>query len=151
MTPNETQPRTSSETNRSKALSGVEVSIPRTSRPGDALTDSERRWPKRIRQIGRAQLRLWDLEALTANVEYLLTELVTNALQHGGGKVGVRLRLSAAELLLEVSDESPVRARARPSHPDDESGRGLLIVAALSDTWGVSRDGTCTWCTLRRP
>jgi anti-sigma regulatory factor (Ser/Thr protein kinase) len=31
---------------------------------------------------------------------------------------------------------------------DSESGRGLFLVASIADEWGVSPDGTTTWCTL---
>ncbi|MFE7243038.1 ATP-binding protein [Streptomyces sp. NPDC057580] len=36
----------------------------------------------------------------------------------------------------------------RCAGPNDENGHGLLLVEPLAETWGVSPDGTTTWCSL---
>ncbi len=82
-----------------------------------------------------------------------VSELTTNALVHGvppGRGYQLRLLLNAAtppqRLRVEVHDSGSGRPRVR--EPDGESGRGLLLVAALSDAWGVGgRDpGKVAWC-----
>jgi anti-sigma regulatory factor (Ser/Thr protein kinase) len=69
----------------------------------------------------------------------LVAELAANAVTHGrvpGRDFELRLTLSADTLRIEVSD---ARAEKRPREvtPDGESGRGLLLVAALADRWSV--------------
>ncbi|WP_405785628.1 MULTISPECIES: SpoIIE family protein phosphatase [unclassified Streptomyces] len=87
----------------------------------------------------------------------LLSELVTNAVVHAGTTVDVQLRIDTLEppsaLVIEVTDHHP----ARVLRPDDsppcegsEGGRGLHLVAALSDAWGITyrRDRKTVWCRI---
>ncbi|HJD81827.1 ATP-binding protein [Kitasatospora aureofaciens] len=72
----------------------------------------------------------------------ILSELVTNALVHGEGRPGVTLELVCGELHITVSDAAgnPLQ---RPVRDDSRaSGRGLDIVEALSDEWGVELIGS---------
>jgi hypothetical protein len=50
-----------------------------------------------------------------------------------------------------VDDGSEKRPRLSDVATDSETGRGLFLVDALADRWGVSADGTTTWCTLTLP
>jgi anti-sigma regulatory factor (Ser/Thr protein kinase) len=105
-----------------------------------------------MRRITRAQLRHWDLAMLTDAATLVVSELVTNAIKHGKGRpVGLRVRHSAYELRIEVTDGTPTPARLRSADVTDENGRGLLLVAALAKEWGVSPDSTMTWCSLAIP
>ncbi|MGR8008617.1 ATP-binding protein [Streptomyces hypolithicus] len=105
--------------------------------------------PRQFRRIVRAVLRHWGQASLTASAELLATELLTNALQHGRGPaVGVRMFLTASHLVIEVADGSPELPVPRNASSDDEDGRGLLLVDAIAEAWGVSPDGTTTWCSL---
>ncbi|MCX2968227.1 MULTISPECIES: ATP-binding protein [Streptomyces] len=129
----------------SKVLDGIELRIVRT---GDAEADL--RWLGRVRRVVRAKLRLWRHEDHAADAALLVTELLTNAFQHTeGSDVGLRVTLTPAHLRIEVADGSPRRPHVRQAGPDDEGGRGLLLVQALATAWGTSDDGTTTWCTLR--
>ncbi|MFE0654586.1 ATP-binding protein [Streptomyces sp. NPDC059534] len=115
------------------------------------LSDQDAVWPKRLRRLLRGQLTHWGFASLVESAELLLTELVTNALQHadGQGMFHVTVELRGNLCRIEVNDGSPRRhAKPRAAAPFDESGRGLLIVDAISNSWGVSKDGTTTWCTL---
>ncbi|ELS55768.1 hypothetical protein STVIR_3113 [Streptomyces viridochromogenes Tue57] len=105
-----------------------------------------------MRRITRAQLHDWDLTTLTDDATLAVSELVTNAIKHGKGQpVGLRVRRSAHELRIEVTDGTPTPARLRSAGVADENGRGLFLVAALARKWGVSKDGTTTWCIFRIP
>ncbi|MFB7656410.1 MULTISPECIES: ATP-binding protein [unclassified Streptomyces] len=90
-------------------------------------------------------------DELTHAVVLLATELVTNAVLHcriSYAQVRVTLALDGPDLVLEVSD--PDRDRLPRLHdpgPDDEGGRGLALVSALSDDWGCRQDPytKCVW------
>ncbi|WP_167163197.1 ATP-binding protein [Streptomyces sp. MBT27] len=127
--------------------------VARTGWPRLPLTDEDRKWPERLRHQSRGLLMKWGLEFLSDRVETVLTELVTNALVHGGGdSIGFRLTLTEGGLLIEVADSSPGMARVVHAGPDAESGRGLLLVEVVADDWGVSprrhADGKWTWAAF---
>ncbi|MGW5201579.1 ATP-binding protein [Streptomyces spiralis] len=85
-------------------------------------------------------------------------ELCANAVRHGrvpGRDFQVRLTSEASgELRLEVSDTRGERRPTvvPPADPVAESGRGLLLVTALADDWGVTDrrggPGKTVWATL---
>lgn len=94
-----------------------------------------------------------DLHPDVSPVAQLLgSELVTNALQHGRGRIDVRINRSPGQLFVSVEDESDAEPVVRSGDIDDEGGRGLLIVEMLASTWGVlrrGRGGKTVWFTLR--
>ncbi|MEU9404112.1 ATP-binding protein [Streptomyces sp. NPDC048281] len=107
---------------------------------------------RQARRITRAFLGLWKVNGeLAENIVLAVSELVTNAFEHGTGDVGLRVRYPGDELRIEVTDENPTPAELHPSGDEDVSGRGLFIVAVLARKWGVSKDGTTTWCVFRVP
>lgn len=84
--------------------------------------------------------------------ELLVSELVTNALLHGGTDIWLRLFSSPAMLRVEVSDDGDAQPRL-PDHdpnPEQDSGRGLFIVAHLASRWGVEHGpgATVAWFEL---
>jgi anti-sigma regulatory factor (Ser/Thr protein kinase) len=104
----------------------------------------------------RGQLRGWDLEPLGDTAALLVSELVTNSLQHATGPIGVRLLRPEGlprVLLVEVSDPLPDPPRKHPVRSDDESGRGLQLVASASRRWGTRLDegGKTVWFELAVP
>lgn len=106
----------------------------------------------RMRLITRASLRRWAVaEPLAGDVVLSVSELVTNAIEHGSGRVALRVRFDAGELRVEVSDESAVPAKRREAAVDDISGRGLILVDALATSWGVRQQGRTTWCVFHVP
>jgi hypothetical protein len=150
MTPTATVARTDLRTTRRlRAYTGFDMSFVRDSgSTAGAIAEVDRAVPRRVRLIIRAGLRYWGLPGLTASAELLATELVTNAFKHGCGDIGVRLYVTASHLLIEVRDGShqlPVPGNAAL---DAEDGRGLFLVTSIADDWGVSPDGTTTWCSL---
>lgn len=80
--------------------------------------------------------------------EMIVTELVTNAVRHGpGGPVALAIEAGGSGVRGEVADPGPgirnqelVRRRAT-----EEGGRGLFLVDALSDSWGLSKDSSRIW------
>ncbi|MFE5604405.1 ATP-binding protein [Streptomyces coelicoflavus] len=116
------------------------------------LVPKHRRHVPTARQRLRKALAGWGVvDELAEAVVLLASELVTNAVLHcrtSYAQVGVTLTLDGPELVLEVSD--PDRDRLPLFHdsgPEEEGGRGLALVSALSDDWGCRQDPytKCVW------
>ncbi|MEU6388760.1 ATP-binding protein [Streptomyces sp. NPDC046939] len=114
---------------------------------------------RRARAAVRTQLADWALPELGDVTALLVSELVTNSLRHASGPIGVRLRRQDGPyggLLVEVSDPLPDPPRARTAAHDDESGRGLQLVAGASRCWGTRlgdprTGGKTVWFELALP
>ncbi|WP_405540782.1 SpoIIE family protein phosphatase [Streptomyces sp. NBC_00075] len=87
------------------------------------------------------QLTAWGLEDITFTTELVVSELVTNAIRYGGGPIQLRL-IKDATLICEVSDPSSTAPHLRRARIFDEGGRGLLLVAQLTDHWGTRQTPT---------
>ncbi|MFI1438517.1 PAS domain S-box protein [Streptomyces fructofermentans] len=100
--------------------------------------------------LGRA-LASWDCTIPADDARLLLSEMLSNAVRHAQGPIGLHLSRTATELTVEVSDHSPQLPQPRIAEGDEESGRGLFLVRALADNWGVrpTDEGKATWFTLR--
>ncbi|MFF9805873.1 SpoIIE family protein phosphatase [Streptomyces coeruleorubidus] len=125
--------------------------------------------PGSARALVRAALAEWTglglpgaehlTDRLADDALLVVSELVTNAVVHAGTDVELECRLEAddkdtAALVVEVSDHHPSRAPrgGEPESPHDvpEYGRGLRLVGALSEAWGITyRTGRKTvWARL---
>ncbi|MFF4863496.1 ATP-binding protein [Streptomyces sp. NPDC001231] len=107
----------------------------------------------RARDFVRTAARDWELGEETADTAALvLSELVTNAVEHAkDGKIRIWVRAREDHLVVEVADHHPCkRLRARSPGPEEDHGRGLLIVQAVCLAWGRRRlDGdSVTWACL---
>ncbi|WGD42286.1 ATP-binding protein [Streptomyces cathayae] len=113
------------------------------------IPQHRRHVPTARRQVRKALANWGVTDRLADSVTLLANELVTNAVTHcriSCAQVEVKLSLHEAHLVLEVSDPDRDRLpRLRNSAPDEEGGRGLVLVAALADTWGC-RQGPHTKC-----
>ncbi|MFG1873412.1 ATP-binding protein [Sphaerisporangium sp. NPDC049003] len=90
------------------------------------------------REIALATLESWGLGDLAYEVLVILSELCTNAITYGCPPYTMSLRSSGRCVGGEVADMGPVSVPApRTPGDDEEHGRGLVIVAALADRWGV--------------
>ncbi|MDF3147459.1 MULTISPECIES: ATP-binding protein [unclassified Streptomyces] len=118
--------------------------------------------PSRIGQVRRivsAQLRYWHLDPLIDRAALGVTELLTNVHQHAqpDKTCTVEIELLLDRLTVSVRDHDP----RLPVVADGEGidtlatcGRGLAMVAAVSESWGVRPDGDAgkvVWFTLPTP
>jgi anti-sigma regulatory factor (Ser/Thr protein kinase) len=88
-----------------------------------------------------------------ADAELVVSELVTNSVQHAGLSADDSVRVGAAisdgVLRLEVDNPGAAGTIAAPDPDSQRSRFGLRIVERLADAWGVSRDGhTRVWVQL---
>jgi anti-sigma regulatory factor (Ser/Thr protein kinase) len=131
-----------------------------------STTIAERAWcvvvPHHPRGAHTARHRLSDeLGSLVsadrlADAEAIAAELVGNAVRHAeplpGDVIRVAWRLlEGGGLEIRVTDGgSPAGPQMRVASPESLDGRGLTIVAALADHWGVERDGLgqCVWASI---
>jgi anti-sigma regulatory factor (Ser/Thr protein kinase) len=82
----------------------------------------------------------------------LTSELVTNAVLHGEGRILLRAHVNGDRVLVEVIDEGggfEHELRQRPF--DDLHGRGLAIVDAETSRWGIHEGTTHVWFELEQP
>ncbi|MEK8169579.1 ATP-binding protein [Streptomyces sp. M19] len=99
------------------------------------------------RRLASGQLARWALgDDVTDTVLLMISELFTNAVVHTASEVIVcELRYEGDRLMIEVQDQGGGRMPAdRRRVPDDECGRGLLLVGALSTAWGSATPCTAT-------
>jgi anti-sigma regulatory factor (Ser/Thr protein kinase) len=92
----------------------------------------------------RSALARWDVDddAVRYDVLLVVSELVTNALRHGGGDdLQLELRLDDRHVTVAVRDSSPAVPSPRSPEDDDETGRGLAIVDGVTADWGVEDSG----------
>ncbi|MEU1514770.1 SpoIIE family protein phosphatase [Streptomyces sp. NPDC005811] len=94
-----------------------------------------------------ARLEAWGLTDAAFVTELIVSELVTNAIRHAEPPVQLRLIHDRA-LICEVSDASGTAPHMRRARTYDEGGRGLLLVAQLTERWGTrpgTRGGKTIW------
>jgi anti-sigma regulatory factor (Ser/Thr protein kinase) len=92
------------------------------------------------RSVGE-QLTAWGLDDTAFVTELVVSELVTNAIRYGEPPIRLRLIRHTA-LICEVSDASSTSPHLRRAHAFDEGGRGLLLVAQLTQRWGSRQTDT---------
>jgi anti-sigma regulatory factor (Ser/Thr protein kinase) len=86
-----------------------------------------------------------------AAIVQVTSELAANAVEHAGPPVELRAYATAQRLVVQTTDRSALPPVRRQSGREDERGRGLALVAALADTWGVrlGLGGKTTWAEFR--
>ncbi|MEV0182258.1 SpoIIE family protein phosphatase [Streptomyces sp. NPDC050625] len=103
-----------------------------------------------IRKQAVEQLDTWRLSHAAFTTELVVSELVTNAIRYGAHPIRLRLIHDAATLICEVSDTSHTAPHLRRAKTWDEGGRGLLLVAQLTQRWGSrhTADGKTIWAEI---
>lgn len=109
------------------------------------------------RRIIRTELDRWGLPEHVEIAELLVSELVTNALQHAWGPLHLRMSHSPVDRMLrcDIADGCPAAPPAHrpPARADEDHGRGLHLVDQLSTRWGARHTGAgkTVWFELRTP
>ncbi|MDX3629675.1 ATP-binding protein [Streptomyces europaeiscabiei] len=106
-----------------------------------------------LRRLMRLHLGFWGLHEVVDEAQLCVSELVSNVITHVGHGTPATLAvsMSGTHLRIEVHDPD---TRALPTlmaaDSDSESGRGMALVDAVADCWGVQfRSGRkVTWCEL---
>jgi serine phosphatase RsbU (regulator of sigma subunit) len=98
------------------------------------------------------QLALWGLDDAAFVTELVVSELVTNAIRYGDVPIGLRL-IRDRTLICEVSDASSTAPHLRRARTYDEGGRGLHMVAQLTQGWGTRQTagGKTIWAEQPLP
>ncbi|MFI5820519.1 SpoIIE family protein phosphatase [Streptomyces rishiriensis] len=106
----------------------------------------------RVRKLAVDQVEAWGLQEAAFVTELVVSELVTNAIRYGEPPIRLRLIRDTA-LICEVSDASSTAPHLRRARAFDEGGRGLLLVAQLTQGWGTrhNADGKTIWCAQTLP
>ncbi|WP_235926432.1 ATP-binding protein [Actinokineospora pegani] len=107
------------------------------------------------REFVGAALGAWSVPAaLAGDIVLSVSELVTNAIEHGSGSVDVEVWALDGAVRLRVGDRSRgIPVRRQPSLLSERS-RGLIIVEALSSAWGhevLANDGKWVWADFALP
>ncbi len=105
-----------------------------------------------LRAQATRQVEAWGLGELAITTELVVSELVTNAIRYATPPIRLRL-LRDARLTCEVADSSSTAPRLRHARITDEGGRGLFLVAQLTQRWGArySGDGKVIWAEQEIP
>jgi anti-sigma regulatory factor (Ser/Thr protein kinase) len=110
------------------------------------------RAPRNARRFVIATLEQWGREELVDDAALVVTELATNSVVHARSDFVVALSSAGGRVRIAVSDASPVAPILRDTaSTTGTSGRGLLLVAALTDRWGTQAigDGKTVWAEFR--
>nr|WP_202539754.1 ATP-binding protein [Streptomyces sp. SID8379] len=115
--------------------------------------------PSRIGQVRRivsAQLRYWHLDPLIDLAALGVTELLTNVHRHAEPDklCTVEIELYRRSLTVSVHDHDPRLPEVRDAEPLATCGRGLAMVASVSESWGVRPHidgGKVVWFALPVP
>jgi hypothetical protein len=114
---------------------------------------------KAARDFARATLRRWGMADLGNDGGVVVSELLTNALRHAlprrAGFAAAPIRIGLLHpgpcVLCAVADPSDQVPVVREPDHLAETGRGLHVIASLSDRWGWTvpgRNGKVVWATL---
>ncbi|MEU1946187.1 ATP-binding protein [Streptomyces sp. NPDC020125] len=106
-----------------------------------------------LRRIVRTHLTVWGLPNLVEVAQTCVTELVANVITHVGVGTPTTLvvAMNGTHVRIEVHDpDGRALPTLRSATSTAESGRGLALVAAVADRWGVvpTETGKTTWCEI---
>lgn len=117
----------------------------------NATIDPSPRAPGQARRAVEALAR--EIEpGVLRDAQLLVSEVVTNSVRHSGSDepIGLRVWLRRSGVKVEIADGGfGFDAGDIGARQDADGGRGLMLVDALADRWGVSRDrGSRVWFEL---
>lgn len=118
-------------------------------------------WAHHPRSVGRARAELrkalaaWGLVTVEGTAQLVLSELLTNAIRHTrvspGQEIETRYLCQGDSVRIEVQDASDERPELGNPSIEVAHGRGLVLVEALADRWGVTPCpvvGKSVWAVL---
>jgi anti-sigma regulatory factor (Ser/Thr protein kinase) len=93
----------------------------------------------------------WDHSLVSDDVQLIVSELASNAVRHAHSEFIVVMSDTDASIRIAVFDTSHEVAILQHPENSSSSGRGLMLVTALSSTWGVEQtdDGKVVWAQLQ--
>ncbi|MBZ9644126.1 ATP-binding protein [Streptomyces sp. PSKA30] len=106
-----------------------------------------------LRRVLRIHLGIWGLHDITDAAQLCMSELVANVIKHVGQGTPATLEVSLKGTHLRIAVNDP-DTRALPTlvaaATDSEAGRGMALIDAVADRWGVQVHGDrkVTWCEL---
>jgi anti-sigma regulatory factor (Ser/Thr protein kinase) len=118
---------------------------------GETILENEPWSASAARRYVRAMIPMTG--AVADDIELITSELVTNAVQHGGpDRIGLKVAGDENVVRVEVTDSGSGKPPRLGVAADGESGRGLVHVGVLSERWGVRQStiATTVWAELRR-
>jgi len=103
--------------------------------------------PQQARRAVSGLLASVAREDLGPDAALLVSELVTNAVVHAGGPIGVSAAYRGRTLRVEVHDTGAGGLSLRYPSAHDEAGRGFRLVTVLARRWAVdpAREGKTVW------
>ncbi|MFF7183496.1 ATP-binding protein [Streptomyces sp. NPDC008121] len=107
--------------------------------------------PSRARRDVTLCLRAWALDVLIDDARLIVSELVTNAVQHTHTRrIGVSVTRHPDHVRIVVTDTNRALPAPAAITPDAEAGRGLQLVDQLTTRWGSTRlrTGKQVWAEL---
>ena len=108
--------------------------------------------PRTARHFVEGVLSRWKCDQRVDTINLLVSELVTNAIVHGGSSADVAVRLTETAVRVSVADRSDGLPRLKDAEAGDTSGRGVSLVDSLASAWGVERlpVGKAIWFEVPR-
>lgn len=103
------------------------------------------------REFVASRLRAWGRCPQVDDAVLIIGEMFNNALMHAPSPdYVVAIGCDNGKLRLEMWDSSPCRPTVLPLDLEDEHGRGMRLVSAMSEKWGswVTAAGKCVWAIL---
>ncbi|WP_282697627.1 ATP-binding protein [Streptomyces sp. CC208A] len=121
----------------------------------EVFLPSEPAYVKMSRRVAAGAMERWGgiPAAVADDAVLIVSELMTNAILHGGGvdaqkAVGLRIEHTGNALLVEVTDGNSKPARLKTAGGTETGGRGLLLVTRLACDWGTHNENRTTWARL---
>jgi CheY-like chemotaxis protein/anti-sigma regulatory factor (Ser/Thr protein kinase) len=105
---------------------------------------------REARSLVRRTLLEWDLTHLEDEATLVVSELAANALNHAQSSYQVRIYHNPSTVRIEVRDGGDGTPEPQPASSTREGGRGLLLVSAMSVSWGLEQthEGKVVWAEL---
>lgn len=105
------------------------------------------------RAFVESRLRAWEAADLLSDAVLVTSELVTNAVLHARTQIRLRVAAERSKVRVEVYDDNTRIPILASCATDATSGRGLVMVAALVNSWGIEQhgDGKVVWAELGPP